>query len=130
MLSNITEILLLISVRKYLSVKIRIIQKPVKWFATQIISLVSIWYEFLLKDISEQTTNFRIVVFCKDQKVLALVLPVIKKSDNDTKIFVLPVHFLSRGPWQINAKCRGFRLNQKSKISWKVYFDTWLVLLT
>ena len=57
--------------------------------------LVSTWYELLLKDISEQTTNFCILAFCKDQKVLALVLPITKKSDNDTKFPLSLFAFIS-----------------------------------
>ena len=45
----------LMSARKYLSVKTRIMQKAVNWFVFQIDSLFSIWYELLLKGISEQT---------------------------------------------------------------------------
>ena len=48
MLANITKELLLIFVRKYLLAKSRLIQKPANWFATQINSCISIWYELLL----------------------------------------------------------------------------------
>ena len=42
-------------VRRYFSVRTRILEKPVNWFAKWINWLVSLWCGFLLKGISEQT---------------------------------------------------------------------------
>ena len=50
-------------------------QIKLTWFATQICWYVSIWHEFILKRISEQTTNFSILAYSKEQKVLALSIP-------------------------------------------------------
>ena len=51
---HLTYIKILTSVRKYLSVKICIIQTEVNWFAIQINGLVSKWDEVLLKGFFEQ----------------------------------------------------------------------------
>ena len=46
----------LMSVWKDLLLKMWTVLKPVNCFASQIIWLASVWYEFLLKVVSEQTT--------------------------------------------------------------------------
>lgn len=52
----------LMSARKYLSVKTRIMQKAVNWFVFQIDSLFSKWYKLLLKGISEQTITILLLL--------------------------------------------------------------------
>ena len=52
---HLTYIKILTSVRKFLSVKICIIQKQVNWFAIQLDGLISQWGEVLLKGFFEQT---------------------------------------------------------------------------
>ena len=46
-----------------------------------------------MKGISEQTTNFCILAFCIDQKVLALLLSIIKEPNDCAKRSALPFGF-------------------------------------
>ena len=63
-------------VRKYLSVRAYIMQKPFNWYAVRIIWLVPVWGGFLLEGVSEQTLVVKFFV-----NIVFIIVSILMSQD-------------------------------------------------
>ena len=82
-------LLILLKIAINICSKIRFSKSSYHTETSQLISLVFIWYKFLLEGVAKQTNNFRILAFCKDKQTTNFCILAFCKDKQTTSFRIL-----------------------------------------